>query len=614
MSGTPGIATGDALLGRVLLGRYRVVRQLAEGGMGIVYLARVEGAAGFRKPVVIKLILSKLSSRPYFVGMFVREAQILAQLRHPGIVDVIEFGEEDGAYVMVLEYVAGFNLAQWCAFLKRHERMVPTELCIEIAICVLDALHHVHTQSLPDGTALHITHRDVSPYNILLGTDGYPKLVDFGVARMEADTLFRTEGSGFRGKLAYSAPEMFEGIEAAPQSDVFSCAVVLHELLTGKNEFAGQTQAETLQRVMHHAPQSVHGVRDDAPDDIDAILARALSKTPAQRYGSAAEFAQALRRTQRTPEPELRARLAALLRVDFDGLPDVLGIESLAARDRAWGRFSVAPPPPAGVTGSVANHDQPTRVLDEITVERQREASEEALIGKTAVFDEPLVSSAVSPRPPGRAPAHAPAPAPARAHAPAPARRTSATSWLALVLAVIAIAGVAVLALREGKPARVVVLQPEQRSAAPLRPAGTAAPATPASALAPTAEPSQPAPAEPATAVPAAPTAAAAHPRAAHPAAAPDPAALTRAFRRKQAQIEACFAASAAGAPSPAIEIHFEVDASGRTLSAEALPASIAASPLGNCLAKAALATRFPPQAGPVAFRIPVTAKPIPVQ
>jgi hypothetical protein len=390
--------------------------------------------------------------------------------------------------------------------------------------------------------------------------------------------------------------------------------VVLHELLTGKNEFAGQTQAETLQRVMQHTPQSVHGVRDDAPDDIDTVLARAMSKTPAERYGSAAEFAQALRRMQRTPEPELRARLAAFLRKDFDELADVLGIESLASRDRAWRRFSVAPPPPAGATDSEAIHDQPTRVLDEITVERQREASEEALIAKTAAVDEPLISSAVSPRSPARD--HAPAPA----HAPA--RRTSVTTWLALAIALSAAAGVAVLALRENNPQRVVVLQPEHHSPAPFprpaQPAGTAVAVSPPSAPdpSPTAEPSQPAPAETSPAVPAAATEAApaARPRAAHLAAAPDPAALTRAFRRKQAQIEACFSASGAGAPSPAIEIHFEVDPSGRTLRADVVPASIAATPLGGCLTRAALATRFPPQAGPVAFRIPVTAKQIAVQ
>ena len=610
MSGHAGHTAADSLIGRVLLGRYRVVRQLAEGGMGIVYLARVEGAAGFRKPVVIKLILSKLSARPYFVGMFVREAQILAQLRHPGIVDVLEFGEQDGNYVMVLEYVAGFNLGQWCAYLKRKERLIPTELCIALAIAVLDALHHVHTQSLPDGTALHITHRDVSPSNILLAPDGSAKLVDFGVARMEADTLYRTEGSGFRGKLAYAAPEMFEGIEAAPQSDVFSCAVVLHELLTGKNEFAGSNQAETLQRVMHHTPQSVHGVREDAPDEIDPILARALSKAPAERYGSAAEFAQALRRTLRANEQELRSRFAALLREDFAELADVIGIESLAERDRAWRRFSLLPPAPPPSAGNGV-HDQPTRVLDGAVNERQREASEEALMAKTAAVDEPLVSSAPS------SAAREPPPPPPPPPAPMSLRgllRNGAMFGIAMGM----IVSLLVILDRPSPPARVVVLQAERPPAAASHAASPAAPSGAPHAGGSNAQPPSPtaqAPAGPIaapTAVPAAantPEPSLRPARASAAAGAPDPAALTRAFRRKQGQVEACFAASAEPLAGPPIEIHFQVDTSGRALAADVVPPEVGRTALGACLHKVALATRFPSQTDAVAFRIPVTAK-----
>jgi serine/threonine-protein kinase len=605
MSGQPARSAADALIGRVLLGRYRVVRQLAEGGMGIVYLARVEGAAGFRKPVVIKLILAKLSTRPYFIGMFVREAQILAQLRHPGIVDVIELGEQDGNYVMVLEYVAGFHLGQWCAYLKRRERLVPTELCISIAIAVLDALHHVHTQALPDGTALHITHRDVSPSNILLGPEGYPKLVDFGVARMEVDTLYRTEGSGFRGKLAYAAPEMFEGIEAAPQSDVFSCAVVLHELLTGRNEFAGQNQAETLQRVMHHTPQSVHGIRDDAPDDIDVILARALCKTPGQRYGSAAEFAQALRRTLKSSEQELRSRLASLLRDDFAELAAVLGIESLTERDHAWRRFSLLPPPAEHRAGPGEGvHDQPTRVLDDVSNARQREASEEALLAKTAAVDEPLFSSAP----------HRPVPEGAYAYAAAQARPAGGASgtrrwpiWAALGLALGGVVALSLLAFRPpAAPPRVVVLQAERPAAEPASPAAEPDPVPPAPTPPTTLTASPPPPEAPDLDAPAAAPRPA---RAARDDDTPDPAAITRAFRRKQAQVEACFAASSDQLAGPPIEIHFEVDAGGRALQATVHPPQVAASKLGACLRAAALATRFPKQGQTVAFRIPVTAK-----
>jgi serine/threonine-protein kinase len=625
----------DPMIGRTLLSRYRIVRKLAEGGMGVVYLARAEGAAGFIKPVVLKLVLQKLSTQPQFVGMFVREAQILAQLRHPGIVDVIEFGEEDGAYILVLEYVAGYQLREWSVYLKRKQRSVPAELCIQIAISVLDALHHVHTQILPDGTPLGITHRDVSPSNVLLSIEGYAKLVDFGVARMEADTLYRTSGGGFRGKLAYSAPEQFEGGEATPKSDIYSCGVVLHELLLGKNAFAGQTQAETLQRALHHQPDSVHGARDDAPDEIDAVLARALAKKPQDRYASAAEFAQALRQTQRSTEPELRQKLSTLLRADFgDDMAALLGVESLARRDRAWRRFSEPPPSlgflPDGAAddlgGVISIHEQPTRVLDELAAThglRAADAGDEVSVADGA--------SGPTLRPPQRDRAHDPTRAgvrvSARAGVSAAEAPRSMPAWRRILpwgVAAIAVAGAAVSLLQMQQR------QPPQPHAPIMLVESPIANDTTAHAPAPVPAPAPAAP-QPA-AVAAAPTAAAIDP-APNPAPPPapseparqrpeparasetSPAALTRAFRRNQRQVEACFANHAQELEGqPQIEIRFDVDPNGRPASAALLPDALDATALGACLRKVALATRFPTSGEALSFRIPVTARRVKVE
>jgi len=613
MNVQPSTASADELIGRILLGRYRVVRRLAEGGMGVVYLARAEGAAGFIKPVVIKLILSNFSASPQFLGMFVREAQILAQLRHPGIVDVIEFGEEDGAYVMVLEYVAGYNLHQWHNYLKLKHRSVPTEVCIQILIGVLDALHHVHTQALPDGTPLRITHRDVSPSNILLSSDGFAKLVDFGVARMEADTLFRTEGSGFRGKLAYGAPELFEGAEASPLGDVYSCAVVLHELLIGKNVFAGRTQAETMGRVMNHVPDSVHGVRDDAPDAIDEILARALAKQPAERYQGASELALALRQTLRVSEQELREQLTRLLRADFnEEMAELLGIESLARRDRAWRRFSMPPPPGAfelaadpeipalGLPPTI--HDQPTRVMDGPPVL----VTERAAAYEAGDASADAVGGALTVAPP------------ARGALRGAARVTTRPSlrwplWAAGAFGIAVAFGAWWATSQRRQPPRIVLV--ESKLPADGRARTLAATAEPArdSAAVPGAT-SLPEPAVP-SALPSAAPAADPNPdppvprAAAVPREGPDPAALTRAFRRKEKSVETCFADHATDRQAgEQIEIHFQVDAGGRAQRAELLPAALASTPLGACLRKVALATRFPAQGQEVSFRIPVTA------
>ena len=604
MTESPPPASPDSMIGKVLLGRYRIVRALAEGGMGIVYLARVEGAAGFRKPVVLKQVLQGLSQRPHYMGMFVREAQILAQLRHPGIVDVIELGEHEGGYVMVLEYVSGFHLGQWHAFRRHKGQPIPTESCIQIMAGVLDALHHVHTQVLPDGTALNITHRDVSPSNILLDTDGFAKLVDFGVARMEVDTLYRTEGRGFRGKLAYSAPELFDGAEATPQTDVYACGVVLHELLVGRNEFAGSTQAETLQRAVHYTASSVHGVRDDAPEDIDSIVGKALAKSRAQRYASASDFAQALRRTLRTPERALREQLGAQVRADFNGeLASVLGIESLASRDRAWRRFSTAPPAlenepksPLRVVSFEEDpgiHEQPTRVSRGLQLSEAGAPLGDEEATPTIASQPPLlaVGSDASAQ-------------------PAKPAKPRALRYVVLAVAAVAILGVGLWSSLSHPPAvapapKLVVLQttitpaPAPAVTTPPAPAPAPVPPSSADAIEKTDEPQ--AMRARATHSPSERSQSAA-PRG------PNATLLTSAFRRKQREVESCYA-SEAQEGSTQSEILFRIDAAGRVLEATVFPAQLQNTTLGKCLERVARATRFPSQGEALAFRIPVTAR-----
>jgi serine/threonine protein kinase len=564
------------LVGRMVLGRYRIVRQLAEGGMGVVYLARAEGAAGFMKPVVIKLILAKHAQNPRFLAMFVREAQILAQLRHPGIVDVLEFAEESGAYVMVLEYIAGFHLGQWHSYLELKQRRVPVELAIQIVISVVDALHHVHTQCLPDGTPLNITHRDISPSNILLGNDGYARLLDFGVARMEVETLFRTEGGGFRGKIAYAAPEMFDSGESTQQSDLYSSAAVLHELLLGRNVFVGQNQAETMAKVLNLVPGPVRSGRDDVPEAIDAILARALAKAPADRYATAAEFAQALRATQRTPEQALREQLAALLRADFGSdMAELLGIESLAMRERAWRSFSMLPPQ-APADSSI--HEQQTRAT-ETPIAVDSAAAKPASEGGTAG-------------------------APSAKRKP---RAMAVTALGAAALAVLAATAWRFAEARPKAPERIVLVQKDYREP-------QAAAATTAAMAVGTVAPPAPSVPPPASA-PAAVSSARPAPRVSARPPAPssvgsDAAALTRAFRQKQKQVQDCFTAHAADAPAAsAVAIRFDVDAQGRTAQATLDPAALDATALGACLRNVALATRFPESGKALSFRIPVTAR-----
>jgi serine/threonine protein kinase len=333
--------TSQSLLGSVLLGRYRIVSELAKGGMGVVYLARSEGAVGFVKPVVIKVLLPEYAQDERVVGMFVREAQILSQLRHASLVDVLEFAEHDGAYLLVLEYVRGHHLGQWLRYLSLKSRNVAPELLIQIVIDVLEALHHAHNQVHPDGSPMQIVHRDVSPSNILLDETGRARLLDFGVARMRGGSQgYRTQVKSFMGKLPYTAPEVFAGRDASPKTDLYACAVVLHEALLGYNVFRSEMQSITLAKVMSHIPELIEPVRRGVPPGLDLVLTKALRKTPLDRHEDAQAFAQALRKLQREPESDLRARLARLLAEDFGAeLAKMLNLESLAARDEAWRGF-----------------------------------------------------------------------------------------------------------------------------------------------------------------------------------------------------------------------------------------------------------------------------------
>lgn len=335
------------LIGRTLLGRYQIVRRLGSGGMGIVYLATMKGAAGFVKPAVVKLILPSFVSNQTFSAMFAREARILSCLKDPAIVDVIDFAEENGVYVMVLEYVHGYQLRQWFKYLKSKDRLIPASVCIQIVITICDALHHAHTIKAADGSPMQVIHRDVSTPNILLDTDGRIKLVDFGIARISGKSQeYVTQEHTFKGKFNYAAPEILMGAEAKVSSDVYSCGVVLHEILAGENVFVGDDLVETCWRVKNLVPPSVHGYRDDAPDDIDIVIGKALAKSPTERYQSVRQFSQALRKSQTSSERETIDLLRELVRADFnEDMAAYLQVDSLQKLELSWRHPSLDPSP-----------------------------------------------------------------------------------------------------------------------------------------------------------------------------------------------------------------------------------------------------------------------------
>jgi eukaryotic-like serine/threonine-protein kinase len=332
--------------GKVVLGRYHIVRKIASGGMGVVWLARRKGAHEFlKKGVVVKIILPGYAREEQFLGMFIREAKILSSLHHPGIVEVIDFGEQDDYYVMVLEYVHGFQLREWARYRKHVGKVFSIDVVLKIIVEVLEALYHAHTLETTNDGPRRVIHRDISPSNVMLRSDGRLKLVDFGIARMSNVTGgYRTESGAFRGKLSYSAPERFGSSDLTPETDIYSVGVMLHELLTGENEFFTGDHASTIAKVLNHQVSSVLRRRPDAPPRLDRIIARALAKDWEKRYGSAMDFANDLRGMLVQSESAVKEKIAAQVAEDFtDEMAQYLGCQSLNDLERAWRHPSTLP-------------------------------------------------------------------------------------------------------------------------------------------------------------------------------------------------------------------------------------------------------------------------------
>jgi serine/threonine-protein kinase len=597
----------DDMTGRLMLGRYRILRRLATGGMGVVYLARSEGAAGFVKPVVIKLILPILASNQEFSGMFAREARILANLQHPGIVSVIEFAEELGCYAMILEYVHGFQLGEWKKYLHSLDRTIPTDVVIQVMINVLDALHYAHTLKNYDGERMRIIHRDISPANIMLDCEGHIKLVDFGIAFVSENTEgFKTTNKSFKGKLSYSAPELFSNQQASVRSDIYSVGVTLHELLRGKNEFFFKDHASIVNAVLKHVPTSIHLYRDDAPDEIDEVIWKAVAKKPAHRFKSTADFASELRRITKTPEHKSLTLLAELVKQDFvDEMAEFLGVESLRARERAWRTPSLIPTigPPRPTKAEKVSQPQLVPPTDtEVVIHDGPPPAPMETVNRT-----PLERRA--------------APEPAMSQGGKSVMVLDRTSLmpllyiLAAVLLVGVLGGLAFLFLnkRSSEEKRFLLVQSpsdnDDKGQIDEPPPSTSKPQV--AVAKPGADPSPEADPPKEAAAPKENGQNARHQskRKTKETNGPDMKALTRAFKKRKGKIQSCFEAHPKDLESsPKMSVFFRVTPSGKVSEVDLAPKELSGTALGKCLTKVSKATTFPPQHEAISFRIPLSA------
>jgi hypothetical protein len=310
----PHTATETEIPSTVLkrIGRYRIVSVLGEGSFGRVYLTDDEE---LHRAVAIKVPHPHLLSLHDNATVFREEARILATLDHPHIVPVFDVGRtDDGLCYVVSKYIEGKDLA------RRIKQGLPSFVqSAELVAAVADALHHAHTKGL--------VHRDVKPGNILIDRAGRPYLADFGMALRDQDF---GKGVGFAGTPVYMSPEQArcEGHRVDGRSDIFSLGVVLYELLTGARPFRGETRAELLESIISTEAKPPRQIDDSIPRELERICLKALAKQPMQRYSTAADMAEDLRR--------YAARRTIMVSVSGAGCAVVVTLSLLMAVSFLW--------------------------------------------------------------------------------------------------------------------------------------------------------------------------------------------------------------------------------------------------------------------------------------
>jgi serine/threonine protein kinase len=284
-----------------VVGRYVIHDAIAAGGMATVHLGRLVGPVGFTRTVAIKRLHPQFACDPEFVAMFIDEARLAARIRHPNVVQTLDVVASGSELFLVMDYVQGEPLSRLRRFAAEHDLPVPLRVVASIFCGVLHGLHAAHEAKSDHGAPLDIVHRDVSPQNILVGTDGIARVIDFGVAKALGRSHTTRDGN-LKGKLAYMAPEQLEG-KVSRRTDVFAAAIVLWETLTERRLFGGQDEVEVVGKILERPMEppskylrgaDVGALGQAGLDRLDAVTLRGLARNPEDRFESARAMALAL--------------------------------------------------------------------------------------------------------------------------------------------------------------------------------------------------------------------------------------------------------------------------------------------------------------------------------
>jgi serine/threonine-protein kinase len=279
------------------IGRYLLFDEIAAGGMATVHVARLMGPIGFARTVAIKQIHRHLAKDEKVRSMFIDEARMAARVRHPNVVSVLDVIASDGELLLVMDYVHGESLSRLAPPSSEGTWPVPVPIASAILIGVLHGLHAAHEAKDEKGQPLQLVHRDVSPQNILVGQDGVPRVVDFGIAKAAGRIQTTAEGQ-LKGKARYLAPEQVLDAAVDRRADLYAASVVLWELLAGRRLFDGGGAASTLRQVLSPTYEAPSRHAPAVPVEVDRLVMRGLAREPGERFASAWETGVPKQRTR----------------------------------------------------------------------------------------------------------------------------------------------------------------------------------------------------------------------------------------------------------------------------------------------------------------------------
>ncbi len=277
----------------LVLGRYALYGEIATGGMATVHYGRLLGSAGFSRTVAIKRLHPQFAKDPEFVQMFLDEARLAGRIRHPNVVPTLDVIAEESELFLVMEFVQGESVARLVRAVLARQEQIPLDILSAIVCGALHGLHAAHEAMDERGNPLHVVHRDVSPQNIMVGADGVPRVLDFGIAKAAGHSQHTREGQ-LKGKLAYMSPEQLRAEPIDRRTDVFAAGIVLWEMLTLRRLFAGDNVGTIVTSVLTDPVPAPSTLERYVPRKLDNIAMRALERDPKRRFESARAFALAL--------------------------------------------------------------------------------------------------------------------------------------------------------------------------------------------------------------------------------------------------------------------------------------------------------------------------------